>query len=42
MDAQAHTGLTGAPGDDRMILMCSFGDFPHDKFVKSPQQWRKQ
>ena len=42
MDAQAHTGLTGDPGDDRMILMCSFGDFPHDKFVKSllvPGSW---
>ena len=42
MDAQAHTGLTAGPGDDRMILMCSFGAFPHDKFAKAPQQWRKQ
>ena len=27
--------MTACPRDDRIISMCSFGGFPHDKFVKS-------
>ena len=33
---RATSWLTGAVGFDRMILICSFGAFPQDKFVKAP------
>jgi hypothetical protein len=41
-DKLQAASLTAGPINDRIVLMCSFGGFPHDKFVKPPQQWRKQ
>jgi len=33
---QQAASLTMDLGYCKIVLMCSFGDFPHDKFVKSP------
>jgi len=34
---QASSGLTRVEGYYRIVLICSFGAFPQDKFAKAPQ-----